>query len=115
MEQIDRHRKVVNIMSDINPSDLEKLAGDLEKADKEERSMSMVSFKDLFTPAFMTTYTDFANFSELLIVGKFNVNSLEEFMALLDKEFDKFIKKTTKFQNWEEMQSTAVADYMKSC
>lgn len=99
-------------MSDINPSDLEKLAEDLEKADK-EKSMSMVSFKDLFTPAFMTTYTDFANFSELLVVGKYNVNSFEEFMALLDKEFDEFVKKTTKFQSWEEMQSTAVADYMK--
>lgn len=100
-------------MSDINESDLKKLAENLEKADKEEKSMSMVSFKDLFTPAFMATYTDFANFSELLVVGKFNVNSLEEFMALLDAKFDQFIKKTTKFQNWEEMQSTAVADYLK--
>ena len=61
----------------------------------------------------MTTYTDFADFNELLKVGKFNVNSLEEFMALLDKEFDVFINEKTKFQNWEEMQSTAVADYLE--
>jgi len=101
-------------MSDINESDLKKLAENLEKADKEEKAMSMVSFKDLFTPAFMSSYTDFANFSELLVVGKFNVNSLDEFMALLDAKFDKFIKKTTKFQSWEEMQSTAVADYFKN-
>lgn len=100
-------------MSDLNTSDLENLAKNLEAADKSEKSMSMVSFKDLFTPAFMTTYTDFANFSELLIVGKFNVNSLDQFMALLDAKFDEFIKKTTKFQDWEEMQSTAVADYLK--
>ena len=101
-------------MSDIKASDLEHLAKSLEKsADETNKSMSMVSFKDLFTPTFMAAYTDFANFSELLVVGKFNVNSLEDFMALLDKEFDKFIKKTTKFQNWEEMQSTAVANYMK--
>lgn len=101
-------------MSDINKSDLDNLAENLEKsAEKPDKSMSMVSFKDLFTPAFMTTYTDFADFSELLIVGKFKVNSLDEFMAILDKEFDKFIKKTTKFENWEEMQSTAVANYLK--
>ncbi len=100
-------------MSDINPSDLEHLAEKMEKAEKSEKSMSMVSFKDLFTPAFMTTYTDFANFSELLVVGKFNVKSFEEFMALLDEKFDEFIKKTTKFKTWEEMQSTAVANYMK--
>ncbi|KUO69829.1 MAG: hypothetical protein APF81_06215 [Desulfosporosinus sp. BRH_c37] len=100
-------------MSDINTSDLANLAENLENAEKSEKSMSMVSFKDLFTPDFMTTYTDFANFSELLINGKFNVNSLEEFLTILDKKFDKFIKKRTKFQSWEEMQSTAVADYLK--
>lgn len=102
-------------MSDINASDLENLAENMEKAGKSEKSMSMVSFKDLFTPDFMATYTDFADFNELLVGGKFKVNSLDEFMALLDKEFDEFIKKTTKFQNWEEMQSTAVADYLKRC
>ncbi|TGE37564.1 hypothetical protein E4K67_12555 [Desulfosporosinus fructosivorans] len=100
-------------MSDINPSDLEHLAENMEKAEKSEKAMSMVSFKDLFTPAFMTTYTDFANFGELLVVGKFNVNSFEEFLALLGESFDEFLKKTTKFQGWEEMQSTAVAEYMK--
>lgn len=100
-------------MSDINPSDLEHLAENMEKAAKSEKSMSMVSFRDLFTPAFMATYTDFADFSELLVVGKFNVNSLEEFMAMQDEAFDEFIKKTTKFENWEEMQSKAVAVYLK--
>ena len=101
-------------MSDMNTSDLDKLAENLENsAEKPDKSMSMVSFNDLFTPTFMTTYTDFANFNELLKVGKYNVNSLEEFMALLDKEFDGFIKKTTRFQDWEEMQSTALADYLK--
>lgn len=102
-------------MSDINTSDMDKLTENLEKsAEQPDKSMSMVSFKDLFTPAFMTTYTDFADFNELLKVGKFNVNSLEEFMALLDKEFDVFINEKTKFQNWEEMQSTAVADYLEN-
>ena len=101
-------------MSDINTSDMDKLAENLEKSsEKSDKSMSMVSFKDLFTPTFMTTYTDFADFNELLIVGKFNVNSLEEFMALLDKKFDVFINEKTKFKNWEEMQSTAVADYLE--
>ncbi|HZK53101.1 MAG TPA: hypothetical protein VFC84_02710 [Desulfosporosinus sp.] len=102
-------------MSDINASDMDELAKKLEKssAEQPDKSMNMVSFKDLFTPTFMTTYTDFADFNELLTVGKFNVTSLEEFMALLDKEFDVFINKTTKFKTWEEMQSTAVADYLK--
>jgi len=101
-------------MNDNNKSDLDRLTEELEKgAEQSNQSLSMVSFTDLFTPTFMSTYTQFANFGELLVVGKFKVNSLEEFMALLNKDFDKFIKKTTKFKNWEEMQSTAVADYFK--
>lgn len=101
-------------MNDNNKSDLDRLAENLEKnAEKSEQKLGMVSFTDLFTPSFMSTYTQFANFGELLTVGKFNVNSLEDFMALLNNDFDVFIKKKTKFKNWDEMQSTAVSDYFK--
>lgn len=102
-------------MSDLKKSDLESLAEDLEKrANENEKPVTMVSFKDLFTPSFMAKYTQFANFSELLVFGKFNVNSLEDFMALIDEKFDAFINQTTQFENWEEMQSKAVADYVKT-
>ncbi|EHQ88412.1 hypothetical protein [Desulfosporosinus youngiae] len=101
-------------MDDNKQSDLDNLAESLEEnSKKSKQALSMVSFTDLFTPAFMSAYTQFANFGELLVVGKFQVNSFQEFMALLDKDFDKFIAKTTKFKSWEEMQSTAVADYIK--
>ena len=98
-------------MNNNNKSDLDRLTENLEK--KAEKPLNMVSFIDLFTPTFMSTYTQFANFGELLVGGKYKVNSLEEFLALLNEDFDKFIKKTTKFKSWEEMQSTAVADYYK--
>ena len=101
-------------MNDNKKSDLDRLTESLEKkAEQSQKPLGMVSFTDLFTPSFMTTYTQFANFGELLVVGQFKVNSLEEFMALLNEDFDKFIEKTTKFKSWEEMQSTAVADYFK--
>lgn len=102
-------------MSDLKKTDVEIIAEELEnRSKKNERPVTMVSFKDLFTPSFMSSYTQFANFSELLIVGEFNVNSLEEFMALLDEKFDEFIKRTTQFQSWEEMQSKAVEEYVKT-
>jgi len=99
-------------MNDNNKSDLERLTESLEKK-QSQKPLGLVSFTDLFTPTFMSTYTQFANFGELLVVGKYKVNSLEEFMALLNEEFDKFIDKTTKFKTWEEMQSTAVSEYFK--
>ncbi|SDH33586.1 hypothetical protein [Desulfosporosinus hippei] len=101
-------------MSDDNKSDLERLTDSLEKnADKPNQSLGLVSFTDLFTPDFMSKYTKFANFGELLIVGKYNVSRFEEFLALLNAEFDKFIAKNTNFKTWEEMQSTAVSEYYK--
>ncbi|EGW38253.1 MULTISPECIES: hypothetical protein [unclassified Desulfosporosinus] len=99
-------------MSDIPDSDLDVLAKDMEKK-AAEKSMSMVSFNDLFTSSFMTTHTKFSNFKELLDAGKYNVNSLADFMAILDAKFDVFINKTTKFQTWEKMQSAAVDEYLK--
>lgn len=100
-------------MSD-NKSDLDRLTESLEKnAEKRNQSLGLVSFTDLFTPDFMSKYTQFANFSELLIVGKYNVSRFEDFLALLNEDFDKFIEKNTKFKSWEEMQSTAVAEYFK--
>lgn len=99
-------------MSDSNETKLDQLTEKLEKG-TEKQSFGMVSFTDLFTPEFMSAHTQFANFGELLVVGKYNVNSLHDFLALLNDEFDVFIKKNTKFKNWEEMQSTAVAEYFK--
>ena len=99
-------------MNNIPDSDLDNLAKDIEKNAKKS-SMGMVSFNDLFTPSFMTSFTKFSNFNELLETGKFNVKSLEDFMAILDAKFDVFINKTTKFQTWEKMQSAAVDEYLK--
>ena len=98
-------------MNNIPDSDFDKLAEDMEKNAKQ--SMGMVSFNDLFTPSFMTSYTKFSNFKDLLEAGKYNVNSLEDFMAIQDAKFDAFINKTCKFKTWEKMQSAAVAEYLK--
>lgn len=99
-------------MNNKDQADLDRFTDNLGKK-AEGSPMKMVSFTDLFTPAFMSKYTQFANFGELLTFGKFNVNSFQEFLALLNDDFDDFIKKTTKFKSWEEMQSTAITDYAK--
>ncbi|AET66999.1 hypothetical protein Desor_1337 [Desulfosporosinus orientis DSM 765] len=99
-------------MNDKDQADLDRFTNNLEK-NADSSPMKMVSFTDLFTPLFMSKYTQFANFGELLTFGKFNINSFQEFLALLNEDFDEFIKKTTKFKSWEEMQSTAVSNYFK--
>lgn len=92
-------------------TDLEKIAEEIEKSDR--KFSGMVSFNDLFTPSFLTSHTQYSNFKALLDAGNYNVNSLADFNAILNPEFDEFINKTTQFKSWEEMQSTAVDEYFK--
>ena len=92
-------------------TDIDKVAEVIEQSDR--KFSGMVSFNDLFTSSFMTLHTQFSGFKELLDAGKYNVNSLADFNAIINPEFDEFINKTTKFKSWEEMQSTPVAEYFK--
>lgn len=102
-------------MDDIKKSDIEHLAESIEKKSEiSEQPITMVSFKDLFTPSFMANNTQFPTFSGLLIEGNYIVNSFEEFMANINPQFDEFINKTTNFHSWDEMQSAAVTDYLES-
>ncbi|SPF46930.1 conserved hypothetical protein [Candidatus Desulfosporosinus infrequens] len=98
-------------MHDIPDSDFDSIAKDIEE--KAKQPMGMVSFNDLFTPSFMTSYTKFSNFNDLLEAGKYKVKSIEDFMAIQDAKFDKFINTISKFKTWEKMQSAAVAEYLK--
>lgn len=95
----------------IPDSDLDNFTKDMEKNAK--KPMSMVRFTDLFTTSFMKTHTQFSNFNDLLAAGKYDVKSLEDFLAIQDAKFDAFINKTTKFKSWEKMQSTALAEFLK--
>ncbi len=109
------HGEGTNIMTDIKDSDFETIAKSLEKNLERSagKSHQIASFNDLFSSSFMTCHTQFSTFKELLDTGKFDVKSLEDFNSILNSKFDEYISKTTKFQNWEEMQSNAVAEYFK--
>ncbi len=92
-------------------TDIDKVAEVIEQSDR--KFGGMVSFNDLFTSSFMTLHTQFSGFKELLDAGSYNVNSLADFNAILNSEFDEFINSKTNFKSWEEMQSTAVAEYFE--
>ncbi len=87
---------------------------DFEKALKKKSNdvSGIVSYDVLFNEPFMKKYTDFSSFEELLSAGGFIVNSEDDFKNIPDDQFDQHISKTTKFDSWEDMQSTAATVYM---
>lgn len=94
----------------INEKD--KLKQDLEKVAEERGDQQAVSYQDLFSPMFMQKNTSFATID--VFVREIGLKDFQEIEKIDDKVIDDFVKKETKFNNWQEMQQRAVSEYMTS-
>ena len=64
----------------------------LDKATRELNSLKEqeVSFNKLFSPAFMTKYTQFETINEMVEKSSFTVESEEDFKNIPDEEWDNY-------------------------
>ena len=74
-------------------------------------SRKTVSFAELFPPRFMSEHSSFGTMEELFDKSGFKVESMEDFGAIPDEEWETFIVQNTNFDSWEEMQQTAGASF----
>lgn len=66
-----------------------------------------VSVTDLLTPAFVAKYTRFSNADEMFEASGFRIETSEDFKAIPDDKWDKFIRSISSFQDWQSMLSEA--------
>lgn len=90
----------------------DKLKQNLEKVAEERSDQQAVSYQDLFSPMFMQKNTSFATID--VFVRELGLKDFQEIEKIDDKVIDDFVKKETKFNNWQEMQQRAVSEYMTS-
>lgn len=90
----------------------DKLKQNLEKVAEERGDQQAVSYQDLFSPMFMQRNTSFATID--VFVRELGLKDFQEIEKIDDKVIDDFVKKETKFNNWQEMQQRAVSEYMTS-
>lgn len=90
----------------------DKLKQNLEKVAEERGDQQAVSYQDLFSPMFMQKNTGFATID--VFVRELGLKDFQEIEKIDDKVIDDFVKKETKFNNWQEMQQRAVSEYMTS-
>lgn len=90
----------------------DKLKQNLEKVAEERGNQQAVSYQDLFSPMFMQKNTSFATID--VFVRELGLKDFQEIEKIDDKVIDDFVKKETKFNNWQEMQQRAVSEYMTS-
>lgn len=90
----------------------DKLKQNLEKVAEERGDQQAVSYQDLFSPMFMQKNTSFATID--VFIRELGLKDFQEIEKIDDKVIDDFVKKDTKFNNWQEMQQRAVSEYMTS-
>ena len=90
----------------------DKLKQNLEKVAEERGNQQAVSYQDLFSPMFMQKNTSFVTID--VFVRELGLKDFQEIEKIDDKVIDDFVKKETKFNNWQEMQQRAVSEYMTS-
>ena len=90
----------------------DKLKQNLEKVAEERGDQQAVSYQDLFSPMFMQKNTSFATID--VFVRELGLKDFQEIEKIDNKVIDDFVKKETKFNNWQEMQQRAVSEYMTS-
>lgn len=85
---------------------------DLERKAK-ELDGSPIPLTNALTPEFIREYSSFSSLDELLQASGFKVESQEDFDAIPDDEWDKFIGEHTRYSSWQEMLNEAGARYAK--
>ena len=72
-----------------------------------------VELSKLFNPEFMRSHTSHSSFAAFVEASPFKVSIEEEFNAIPDAEWDKYVQSSTRFNSWAEMQKRAAAEWVK--
>lgn len=88
---------------------LEKLQQNMQKLSEKTE----IKLDELMNPVFVSGCSKFANIEDLFDASGFTVESPEDFAAIPDEEWEKFIVGHTSFSSWEEMQQQAMQHYTK--
>ena len=96
-----------------------KVTADFSGLERLQRKLEEVSgphdvpVSELFVPAFMAEHTHFASIDEMFAASGFKTDTTEDFAAIPDDDWDEFVRRTTKFDSWEEMKKTAASAWLK--
>lgn len=93
-----------------NMKGLEKLKNNLKKLDGERQ----VGLDEIMTPEFLSSCSNFSSLEQLFSASGFVIKNREDFKAIPDDDWEKFIVSHTTFESWKSMQKAALDKYAKS-
>lgn len=74
----------------------------------EVASTTELRFDEIFTNEFLSECSSFRSLEELFEKSGFQVNSVEDFKAIPDDDWENFIIQNTTYNSWLDMQTDAV-------
>jgi hypothetical protein len=84
----------------------------LPQKSKSLEGQQSISFDVLFNNSFMRKHTSANNFQEFLDTGGFTLHALEYFSNMPDDVFDEYVRKESRFANWQSMIEEATGEYV---
>jgi hypothetical protein len=70
-----------------------------------------IRFDELFNPDFMARFTNYGTIDEMVQASGFKVESADDFKQIPDAKWDAFVRQSTRFANWREMQQKAASEW----
>lgn len=92
--------------------DLTKNLNQMQDKLKQLEGTNRVPFGEIFNASFMSRYTRFSSIDEMFEAGGFQVDSEEDFQKIQEAELDAFVKSSTRFSAWKEMQEKASQEWV---
>ncbi len=71
-----------------------------------------ISLDDLFPERWMDEHTDAESIEAFVLESDFDVESPEPFQDIPDYEWDRYVASRTEFEDWSEMVSAALEEYL---
>ncbi|MDW3976929.1 hypothetical protein AB6F13_01365 [Staphylococcus saprophyticus] len=94
----------------------DKLYDDLDKLQKNAKSIdgtNDVDFKDLFSTKFMTNHTNTDDIYDFIEKSKLDIKNSDDFDKVQNSnEWNSYVKNSSDFNSWDEMQESALQNYI---
>ena len=84
---------------------------DLAQKSRELDGQHEIPLSELMPDDFVGASSSFPSLKELFAASPFEIHTLDDFKAIPDEDWDKFISTNTTFATWGEMQQAAVREW----
>jgi hypothetical protein len=93
--------------------DFRKRLDDLAQKSRELDGQHEIPLSELMPDDFIRASSSFTSLTEMFAASPFEINTLDDFKAIADEDWDNFVSANTSFATWDEMKRAAVRDWTR--